>query len=581
MGYVKSLHAKYTTDVTEYNNARFYIEQVKGANSSETFMAYQVRGKDGGPITHLGTVQVGDFVILYGKLTNYNGTYETVGKGAAYIWKSTNPIFNGEQSDNNDNNGDNSEEDLEDGKVVIRNPQTWTTSQLEPYIGKTSEFKNHFYVTNNYKDGELTIAPRRIFTPTNQARPGSDEYNTLLNLNEQATITLTNINGYHRVGERLHNLKVYVNTTKQLQLVACDWRGNTRAELEKGYDLNAINARGKHNLLVCCMNLEYYMTNNFGANVGPADDNAHAAQRQKVSKALAKINADIYGLVEVECGQEALAELAADLTKNTGRTFTYINDGGQANGTSIKAGYIYCTDVVNTYGNLQHNNQGIWNRKKAQAFVERNSGEKFILSVNHFKAKVGNGSGDNADQGDGQGQFNGDRVREAQSILNNYNNYTSYFNDEDILIVGDLNAYGKEDPIQTLLNAGLTDLHRAFHADSSYSYLYRGQVGYLDHAICNSSMYEQVTGMVAYHINAPERDNYAYDGSQADNTMFRCSDHDPIIIGLALGEIHSDNTAFEQVSHPSPTNNTRKLLRNGLLIIIRDGVESNAQGVRL
>ena len=61
----------------------------------------------------------------------------------------------------------------------------------------------------------------------------------------------------------------------------------------------------------------------------------------------------------------------------------------------------------------------------------------------------------------------------------------------------------------------------------------------------------------------------------------RCSDHDPIIIGLALGEIHSDNTAIKQLSHPAHTNNTRKLLRNGLLIIIRDGVEYNAQGVRL
>ena len=61
----------------------------------------------------------------------------------------------------------------------------------------------------------------------------------------------------------------------------------------------------------------------------------------------------------------------------------------------------------------------------------------------------------------------------------------------------------------------------------------RGQTGYLDHALCNSTLYPQVTGMVAYHINSDESDQYTYDKS-SDQTMFRCSDHDPIIVGLNL-----------------------------------------------
>jgi len=40
--------------------------------------------------------------------------------------------------------------------------------------------------------------------------------------------------------------------------------------------------------------------------------------------------------------------------------------------------------------------------------------------------------------------------------------------------------------------------------------------------------------MVAYHINSDESDNYTYDKSN-DVTMFRCSDHDPILVGLKLG----------------------------------------------
>jgi predicted extracellular nuclease len=157
----------------------------------------------------------------------------------------------------------------------------------------------------------------------------------------------------------------------------------------------------------------------------------------------------------------------------------------------------------------------------------------FLFSVNHFKAKSGKGSGDNADKGDGQGTYNGDRKREAQSVLSNYDTDRRYVNDNDILIMGDLNAYAMEDPITILREGGMIDLHRAFHADSSYSYVYRGYLGYLDHALCNSTLYPQVTGMVAYHINSDESDSYTYDKSN-DQTMFRCSDHDPVIVGLKL-----------------------------------------------
>jgi predicted extracellular nuclease len=185
------------------------------------------------------------------------------------------------------------------------------------------------------------------------------------------------------------------------------------------------------------------------------------------------------------------------------------------------------------HGNLRYNNEGVNNRKKTQAFREKATGEIFLYSVNHFKAKSGKGSGDNADKGDGQGTFNGDRVREAQSLLNHYESDSYYYGDEDILIMGDLNAYAMEDPITVLREGGMIDLHRAFHADSSYSYVYRGQAGYLDHALCNETLYPHVTGMVAYHINSDESDSYTYDKSN-DQSMFRSSDHDPVLVGLRL-----------------------------------------------
>ena len=105
----------------------------------------------------------------------------------------------------------------------------------------------------------------------------------------------------------------------------------------------------------------------------------------------------------------------------------------------------------------------------------------------------------------------------------------------------------------------MIDLHRAFHADSSYSYQYRGFAGYLDHAHCNPSMRPQVTGMMVLHCNSDEIRNR----SASDNTMFCGSDHDPVIVGLKLdGTIEYD---------PAPKINTADIFYgNADKITIRD-----------
>ena len=429
--------------------------------------------------------------------------------------------------------------------VTIDNVETWKASDLKSYVGKTITFATPFYVTNNYYTGSLYVSPRRIYAPTNQALPASAEYNEILSANSTGEVKLTDVSGYHRMGERLLNMTVYVSSTNSLQLKSCTWSGNTRNDLEGGYDATAIDFRGQHTLLVCAMNCEYYLTEQYSStsSMGPNSDEEHQKQRTKISKALAKIGADIYGLVEIQQGQGALKEIAQDLTTKTGHTYTYVDDGTSANGTYTKSGYVYRTDKVETYGELVNINAIVGYRKKIQGFTEKSTGERFLFSLNHFKAKSGNGSGSNADQGDGQGSYNASRVQEAQAVLAQYSTSRNQLRDSDILIMGDLNAYAKEDPITTLREGGMIDLHRAFHADSSYSYTFHGQAGYLDHALCNSTLYPQVTGMVAYHINSDESDSYTYDKS-SDLTMFRCSDHDPVLVGLCLGQ----STATQAVS---------------------------------
>lgn len=423
---------------------------------------------------------------------------------------------------------------------------TWTTNQLSNRIGDTLRLMNDWYITSNYNT--YRISPRRIYSPTNQATPLSSDYNTIVSLNNQGSVQVSGVSGYHRTGERLHNALVKVNSSNSMTLISGEWQGNSRSDILQGNMLDALDRRGTHTLLVCATNLEYYLATNFGTGFGPENAEEHQAQRQKVSSALAKIRADIYCVLEVERGQKAMAELASDLSEKTGRNYRYINDGSHSYGSYIKTGYIYCSDVVDSVAPLRQNQAGVDYRKYMQCFREKSSGERFILSTNHFKAKSGQGSGDNADKGDGQGSFNGDRVREAESVLNEYDYYQTLTNEEDILIMGDLNAYAKEDPIQVFLQAGFTDLHRYFHADSSYSYTYRSEAGYLDHAICNSSLLPQVTGMLAYHINSDERDCYTYDGGCNDGSIFRYSDHDPVLVGLRLRE--NSSTDIELVLTP-------------------------------
>lgn len=101
-GFVKKLHSKHTQEtITQYGNGQFYMVDEKGA--ADDFMAYQVYGMNGQKLVSVDQVAVGDYVVIYGELTNYNGTYETVGKGAAYIYYSSNPKI-GEAGDTTSTN---------------------------------------------------------------------------------------------------------------------------------------------------------------------------------------------------------------------------------------------------------------------------------------------------------------------------------------------------------------------------------------------------------------------------------------------------------------------------------------------
>jgi len=415
--------------------------------------------------------------------------------------------------------------------VDIANPQQWRVYEMFKYVGDTVLFDCPMYVINNYYSGQLTIAPQRLYSPTNQCMPGSQDMLNMQAMNSYTTASLNSISDYHRIAEQIDGLKVKVLSSDSWQYISADrWTGmREHVMVPPSVDGDSI-----HNLLVCVWNLEYYLAENFGTGFGPDNLEQHKRQQTKILKALRKINADIYGFCEIEQGQSALKELSDSL----GNNYTYINDGGVPFSSYVKVGYVYDSTKVEVVGLLQNIDSYYQHRKKMITFREKSSGESFILSLNHFKAKSGTATGADVDKGDGQGVFNFTRTKEAEAVLSAYEQYSKKIDEADLLVMGDLNAYAMEDPITTFTSNGYIDLHRFFHADTSYTYAFRGLLGYLDHAIANQSMAKQVTGMAAWHINSPESDDFTYDKSD-DLTMFRASDHDPVLVGLRLRHVNT------------------------------------------
>ena len=191
-GWVKKLASKHEEGVTKYNNAVFYIEDVKGANSQDDFEAFQVYGPNGSKITSLDQVLVGDYVVLYGELTNYMGTYETVGKGAACIWKSTNPLLTDNGSGNQGGNQGNENPTDVVGDGSLENPFT-ANDVLLLANNKTGNFYVKAYIVGQVNGAKMSEAEWNtpFSSSTNQSTGQLTGYNTNLLIANSADETNT------------------------------------------------------------------------------------------------------------------------------------------------------------------------------------------------------------------------------------------------------------------------------------------------------------------------------------------------------------------------------------------------------
>ncbi|GAB4454291.1 MAG: hypothetical protein OHK0041_18560 [Anaerolineales bacterium] len=296
-------------------------------------------------------------------------------------------------------------------------------------------------------------------------------------------------------------------------------------------------------------------------------------QRAKLLATLAGLDADIVGLNELEntTGVEPLADIVAGLPG-----YAYI-DTGTIGTDAIKVGIIYKTSKVAPVGDYKILDSSVDPRfidtksrpSLAQTFQDLSTGGVFTVVVNHLKSKGSNCNdlGD-PDTGDGQGNCSGTRTLAAQALVDWLATDPTGSGDADFLIIGDLNSYAMEDPIDAI-KAGADDLPGTaddftnliahFQGAYAYSYTFDGQAGYLDHALANASMFRQITGAADWHINSDEPDVLDYDTSfkpPSQDALYepnasRSSDHDPIIIGLELDPPFPATAVLDNFNRPN------------------------------
>jgi predicted extracellular nuclease len=97
------------------------------------------------------------------------------------------------------------------------------------------------------------------------------------------------------------------------------------------------------------------------------------------------------------------------------------------------------------------------------------------------------------------------------------------------LILGDLNAYRMEDPVQQLLMDGFHDLTAVPGPGFTFSYVFRGEAGSLDHALSTRDLVSRVAGAGIPNVNSIHPRRMALEPD-----WLGASDHDPVVVDLRL-----------------------------------------------
>lgn len=535
----------------------------QGTNQMGGFFIQDAVG-DSNPLTSEGifvyntsfAVNVGDLVTLSGTVEEYFNKTQIKSLTSLSIQSSGNSI----------------------APVNVTLPFT-TMTEAEKWEGMRVQFTQTLTVTEVYtlaRYGEVSLSANgRLFTPTNFVDPndavasgttstGSSNVAAVLaqqDLNNRSRILLDDhssvqnppvvpyvdpLNATLRCGSKLSALDGVMDydfgVYRIQPVVAPSFSYEPRP---------VVPSMAGTNLVIASFNVLNYFNGNgngggFPTTRGADTQQEFTRQRTKIIAAITQMSADVVGLMEMENDgngpQSAIQDLVNGLNTSIGLpTYTFVVDPTSANGGTgtdeIKVALIYKQAVVTPTGLAVADIASVHNRPPlAQTFVlNANPVEKFSVVVNHFKSKGCSGAtGNNVDQNDGQSCFNESRKNQAAALLTFVNTIKTQSGDNDLIALGDFNSYGEEDPIDMLIAGGFTPI-----LQNSYSYVFNGQSGALDHALLTPSFYSQLVQAAEWQINCDEplAKDYNQEFNPAymyDAGPFRSSDHDPVLIGFNL-----------------------------------------------
>jgi predicted extracellular nuclease len=278
----------------------------------------------------------------------------------------------------------------------------------------------------------------------------------------------------------------------------------------------------------------------FPTERGAKSPRQYEQQSERLQWMMRWLQPDLLAVQELEndgFGQHSAArDLIRLLEQAVGADWAAIDPGGRLGGDVITVGLFYRPDRLEAVGRPHTLDSPEFRRLSrqplAQLFVHRESGERFLLAVNHLKSKGRCPErGADSDQEDGQGCWNAARTAAVEAQLPWLKQLAEEAGTDNVLIVGDMNAWRNEQPVRVFLDNDFRDLVADHSGLPQHSFLYWGQTGTLDYAFGSASLAGHVRQASIWNVNAnwPRR-------MEAPEPWLGASDHDPVIVDLAFSQ---------------------------------------------
>ncbi len=449
-------------------------------------------------------------------------------------------------------------------------------TDLEAYEGMLVALEQPLVVTNNYglgRYGEVGLGTERLYQGTQVALPG-DAANAVEVENEKKQILLddgstkqnldpvsypgTGLDAYNtlRLGDSVSAItgvlgysfdRYRIHPTVQPEFTATNPR------------TDAPELHSDANLRIASFNVLNYFNGDgqgggFPTSRGADSEQELIRQEAKLVSAITALEADVIGLMEIENDgfdeHSAIASLVAALNDaDSNNEYAFVDFNVDQIGTdAITTALIYRSNMVSEVGTAAITTEYPFDYSNrapiAQSFKALSSGEVFTVAVAHLKSKgsCGSADGNNLDLGDGQSCWNEIRVTGANAFADWLDSKPTGVEDEDIILVGDMNAYAMEDPIRAFADKGYKSVVAELDGNTlGYSYSFSGRLGSLDHALATQSLMAKVVAATDWHINADEPISLDYNVEYKSDTQvaslysesaYRASDHDPVIVDI-------------------------------------------------